>query len=336
MIASKRLKGDMKMKFAVIAVLVLAIIGVCIISIPHLIGQTNSDAGALFTVTGSGIYILDAAYPTVPDYIPIYRIKQVDISYEKAAQLALSMGMKGDIQYSGRPGVIQITDDSKNPPESIDIYTTSGAFRYSIPSKEGRSVTYQPLLPSYDEAKKIADTYLEERNLLRNDFTFEKVKVGDSQETWRAGDTKPLTHYDINLYVIYRRTINGIPATEGITVTIGENGEVVGLTYKATAIEEKAFRNVKIITPEEAYNQLVEGNVLIKPLPGVDSTIRITNVSLQYYMKAEVYEQQFVLPIYVFSGVEPSYDSSPIVLYVSAIDPDELKIPPLDSSAYSK
>jgi len=326
----------MKMKFAGIAVLVLAIIGAGIIAFPHLIGQTNSGGGALFAVAGDGEYLLDAAYPAVPDYVPIYRIKRTDVTYEKAAQLALSMGVKGDKQDSGRPGVIQITDNSKNPPESIDIYTTSGAFRYSIPSKEGRSVSYQPLLPSYDEAKKIADTYLEERNLFRDDFIFEKVKVGDSQEEWRAGDTKPLAHYDINLYVIYQRVINGIPATESITVIIGENGEVVGLTYKAKAIEEKPFRNVKIITPEEAYNQLVEGNVLIKPLPGVDSTIRIRNVSLYYYMKAEVYDQEFVLPIYIFSSGDTPYDSGSIALCVPAIDPDELKIPPLDPSVYSK
>lgn len=258
------------MKFTGIAVLVLAIIGVGIIAI-----------GALFTATGNGIYILNAAYPAVPDYVPIYKTKEVNMTYEKAAQLALSMGIKGDILRLSSGGVI--TDDSKNPPESIKIYTKSGAFRYSIPSKEGRTVTYQPLLPSYDEAKKIADTYLEEKNLLRDDFTFDKVKVGDSQEKWRAGDTKPLAHYDINLQVIYRRTINGIPTTESITVTIGENGEVVGLAYQARAIEEKPFRNVKIITPEEAYNHLVAGNVLIKPITNFDSTIRITNISLQYY-----------------------------------------------------
>ena len=323
------------MKFAGIAVLVLAIIGVGIIAIPHLIDQTNGGAGTLFTITGSGNYKLNAAYPTVPDSVPIYKTKEVDMTNEKVAQLALSMGIKGNIQdtYSG---LIEITDNSKNPPESIDIYTKSGSFSYSIPSKEMRSVTYQPLLPSYDEAKEIADIYLEERNLLRNDFTFSKVKVGDSQEKWRAGDTKPLAHYDINLNVIYQRVINGIPATEWITVTIGENGEIVGLTYKARAIEEKSFRNVRIITPEEAYKNLVEGDVLIKPLTGVDSTIRITNVSLQYYMKEGVLEQEFVLPVYVFSGIEPSYDSSPIVRYVPAIDPDELKIPPLDTSAYLK
>ncbi len=312
----------------------LAVIVLGIVVAPSLIDQTNSGAGALFTVTGSGEYILDAPFPAVPEYLPVYQTKEVDITAEKASQLALSMGIKGDIQEI-YPGV-QITDYSKNPPESIDIYTKSGTFRYSIPSKLSRTVSYQPLLPSYDEAKKIADKFLEERNLLRNDFKFDKVKVGDSQEKWRAGDTKPIAHYDVNLYVMYRRTINGIPATESITVYVGENGEVVGLTYKARAIEEKPFRDVRIIPPEEAYYQLVEGNVLIKPLPGVDSTIRITNVSLQYYMKEEALEQQFVLPIYVFSGIEPSYNSSPIVRYVSAVDPDELKIPPLDPSAYSK
>jgi hypothetical protein len=334
MIAGK-IQGDMKMKFASIVVLILAIIGVGIIVIPQLGDQTNSGAGALFTVTGSGNYILDAPYPTVPEYLPIYQTKKVDITTEKVSQLALSMGIKGNIQDI-YPGLIEITDYSKNPPESIEIFTKSGSFRYSVPSKLSRTVSSQPLLPSYDEAKKIADKYLEERNLLRNDFKFDKVKVGDSQEKWRAGDTKPIAHYDVNLYVIYRRTINGIPATESITVYVGENGEVVGLNYKARAIEEKPFRDVGIIKPEEAYYQLVEGNVLIKPLPGVDSTIRITNVSLQYYMKEEALEQQFVLPIYVFSGIEPAYNSSPIVRYVSAVDPDELKIPPLDPSAYSK
>jgi hypothetical protein len=333
--AGERFKEVLKMKFADIAVLVLAITGVGIIAIPYLTGQTNSGGGALFALAGNGNYVLDAAYPTVPDYVPIYKTKEVDMTHEEAAQLALSLGVKGDIKDS-RPGLVQITDNSKNPPESIDIYTKSGSFRYSIPSKEGRTVMYQPLLPSYDEARKIADTYLKERNLLRDDFIFDKVKVGYSQEIWHAGDTKPLEHYDITLYVIYQRVINGIPATEGITVVIGENGEVVGITYKARAIEEKPFRNVRIITPEEAYNQLIEGNVLIKPLPGVDSTIRITNISLYYYMKEGVPEQEFVLPIYIFSGVEPSYGSSPVALCVPAIDPDELKIPPLDPSVYSK
>lgn len=317
-------KEDIRMKFSGIAVLVLAIIGVGILAI-----------GTHFTVTGSGTYILNAAYPAVPEYMPIYKIKDVEMTPEKANQIALSMGIVGNIRdiYSG---LFEITDNSKNPPESIKISKISGGFIYSIPSKEMRSVSYQPLLPSYDEAKKIADTYLEERNLLMDDFIFDKVKVGESQETWRAGDSKPIAHYDINLYVIYRRTINGIPATDGITVIIGENGEVVGLTYKVKAIEEKPFRNVKIIKPEEAYNQLVKGNVLIKPGTDFDSIIRITNVSLQYYMKAGVLEQEFILPVYVFSGEEPFYGSSPIVRYVPAIDPDELKIPPLDPSAYSR
>jgi hypothetical protein len=55
-----------------------------------------------------------------------------------------------------------------------------------------------------------------------------------------------------------------------------------------------------------------------------------------YYMKAEVYDQEFVLPIYIFSSGDTPYDSGSIALCVPAIDPDELKIPPLDPSVYSK
>jgi hypothetical protein len=49
-----------------------------------------------------------------------------------------------------------------------------------------------------------------------------------------------------------------------------------------------------------------------------DSPVVITNISLRYYLKEEIEPQNFVMPVYVFSGSEPS-------IYVSAVAPEELK-----------
>jgi hypothetical protein len=307
-------------------VLILVIIVGGILLIPPLIGQGNYEAIALSALTGSGKFVVTAPYPSVPEYFPIYRIKDVEITPENATQLALSMGVRGNISnlYSD---AIYIEDNSRDPPERIEIFNNSGAFRFYIPGKLSRTVSSQPLLPSYDEAKKIADKYLEDRNLLSDDIRFKEVIVGESQGEWRGGDSKPISHYDVILDVIYERIINGTPATGGSTVVyIGENGEVVGLKYGGRAIEEKPFRYVKIIRPEEAYRDLVDGKVLIRSMS--DSPVVITNISLQYYLNDVAGSQNFVMPVYVFSGSEPLHDSSPVTRYVSAVDPEELKTLP--------
>jgi hypothetical protein len=304
-------------------VLILVIIVGGILIIPPLIGQGNYGAIALSALTGSGKFVVTTPYPSVPEYLPVYRIKKFEITDENATQLALSMGIRGNISnlYSD---AIYIEDNSRDPPERIEIFKNSGAFMYYIPGKLSRTVSYQPLLPSYDEAKKIADKYLEDRNLLRDDFRFKEVKDGARIESHRGGVSKPITSYVINLFVIYERIINGTPATGGSTVVyVGENGEVVGLLYRARAVEEKPFRYVKIIRPEEAYRNLVEGKVLIRS--GSDSPVVITNISLQYYLKEEIEPQKFVMPVYVFSGVDMLHGSSPVTRYVSAVDPEELE-----------
>ena len=299
-------------------VLILVIIGGGIILIPPLFGQGNYGAVALSALTGSGKFVVTAPYPSVPEYLPVYRIKNLEITNETATRLALSMGVRGNISTLGSE-IICITNNSSDPPERIEIYKNSGAFRYYITDKLSPTVTSPPLLPSYDEAKKIADNYLAERNLLSDDFRFSEVTVGESQTEWSAGDSKYIS-FPLILDVIYERTINGMPAAGGSTVVyIGDNGEVVGLLYRARPIEEKPFRYVKIIRPEEAYRDLVDGKVLRSPI--IDSPVVITNISLRYYLKGQIESQNVVLPVYVFSGSVPSK-------YVSAVDPEELKTLP--------
>ena len=270
---------------------------------------------SLSPLMGSGKYIVNTPYPSVPAYLPVYRIQDFEITTENATQIALSMGVRGNISnlYSD---AIYIQDNSRDRTRRIEIYTNSGAVRYSIEDKIYVSGQSPPVLPSYDEAKKIADKYLEDRNLLGDDIRFREVRVGESQGEIRAGDSQ-LISYPVILNVIYERIINGTPMIGGSTIVyIGENGEVVGLAYRSRAIEEKPFRYVKIIRPEEAYRNLVDGKVLIRSMS--DSPFVITNISLQYYLKDVAWSQNFVMPIYVFSGSEPS-------IYVSAVDPEELK-----------
>lgn len=320
----------MEKKIIGLCVLVLVAIGL-LAGISGILNPSIDAIGPFSTTTGSGSYSLVTELPRVPDLLPIYQIRQDNISKITAESLARKMGIEGNIRNIGGD-VWEITDSSKEPSERIEVFTNSGSFRYSIPDKLFRDLEYQPILPNSNETRAIAEKFLIDRGLLPEDFKFKEVIVGLSQGEYSADNPKPVTHHNLVLYAIFERFIQEIPTTEGITVWVGENGEIVGLTYKNRELEDSPIRYVKIIQPELAYQNLIEGKCLIRA--STDSLIDITNVSLKYYFRGERQSQRFVLPVYEFSGIESGEQASRIVRYVPAIDPKELNIPPLNARAY--
>jgi len=311
--------------FAVVALgVIVAGIGLAYLQNPAG-GADAIDSPLLPNIIGpSGPYVLAAPFPAVNDSYPVYRTIPPDTSAEEIRRIGKLFGVSGDVKGPQTSnGEAKIVDDSKGSAERFYYYTNSGAFRYSIPDKKyPNTPDRQPNLPSDEEARVIAATYLKERGLLPEDVHFEEVRIGCSYE---SSTLTSHTVYTLTKQVSFVKEIQGLQVYHaGVGVTIGENGEVVGAGSTLRKFDPKPVRDVKIVTPEQAYQRLSSGDVVIQPLSEDYDKIVVTNISLGYWMETKTEPQKYIVPVYVFSCVA-TWDgkSEEIVRYVPAVDPTE-------------
>jgi len=274
----------------------------------------------------SGPYILAVPFPDVNDSYPVYRTVPPDTSAEEIRRIGNLFGVSGDVKGPQTSnGEAKIVDDSKGSAERFYYYTNSGAFRYSIPEKEyPNTPDRQPNLPSDEEARVIAATYLKERGLLPEDVHFEEVRIGCSYE---SSTLTSHTVYTLTKQVSFIKEIQGLQVYHaGVGVTIVENGEVVSAGSTLRKFDPKPVRDVKIVTPEQAYQRLSSGDVVIQPLSEDYDKIVVTNISLGYWMETKTEPQKYIVPVYVFS-CDASWDGNTeqVIRYVPAVDPSEVQ-----------
>jgi len=277
-------------------------------------------------IGASGPYVLATSYPVVNDSYPAYKTVTPDITDEEVKRIGILFGLSGDVQdYRPSYGISRILDNSKDPYEILKVYRNSGAIRYQIPSKAlPYSTDTQPDLPSDEEAREIATKYLLERDLLPDDMHFTTVSIGSQYEHQTQNS---YTLYNLTKNVGFVKEIQGAYVyNAGITVTIGDNGEVVCVDRNLRELEPEPVRYVKIITPEQAYQRLLSNDVVRKQL-SEDYNVRvITNISLGYWMEIPRDPQKYVLPVYGFSCVSiPENISNRVKQYVWAVEPSEMQ-----------
>ena len=270
-------------------------------SVPNIIGS-------------SGPYLLAAPFPVVNDSYPVYRTVLPDDSTEEKRRIGDLFGVSEDVKKPER------TDGR------LYYYTNSGAFQYIIPAKAYPYATHrQPDLPSDEEAREIATNYLLERGLFPADVYFEDVGIGSSCQN---RSPTSVTVYNLTKDVRFIKKIQGLRVyTAGITVSIGENGEVVAVSNSLRKFDPEPVRDVKIVTPEQAYQRLSAGDVMIQPLSENYDKLVVTNISLGYWMATQTEPQNYIVPVYVFS-CNALWDgkSEEVFRYVPAVDPSEVQV----------
>ncbi|OPY44033.1 MAG: hypothetical protein A4E42_01109 [Methanoregulaceae archaeon PtaU1.Bin222] len=263
-------------------------------------------------------YPLETGFPIVEESYPVYRTIIPNLTNEEIQQLGALFGVSGEVEdYIPSSGIFRITDFSRDPYAVLEFNRYSGAYRYQIPDKAmPYSTDIQPDLPSDEEARIIATEYLLERNLLPDDMHFSSVSIGSS-----SGDS---THvYNHTKHVGFTREIAGIPVyNTGITVTIGEGGEVVGVTNNVRQYDPVPARYMEIRTPVQAYERLRAGDLIMRPLC-CTSYFAVRNISLGYWIEDTVSTQEYMLPVYAFACYEPS-GTEDITLFVWAVDPSDV------------
>lgn len=317
-------KLTMIMGFSVIILgIILLVVGIPFLQ--HSMVRNYETPSFPQSIGSEGRYTLASSYPVVNDLYPVFATIPPDTTDAEVKRLGdmfgLSLNTMESKSYSNK---IRITDDSKTPPARLTVYTNSGAFTYDIPEKKYPYTTdSQPNLPSDEEARAIATKFLSDHNLLPENVHFEGVSIGSQYEDY----SPTLQVYTLTKHVLFRKEIQGIDVyNAGITVTIGENGEVVGFSNSLRELDPNPVHHVKIISPEEAYQQLLSNNLMVRPMADDSSQIVVKGISLGYWMEIQTMPQEYVLPVYAFSCISIRGDKEEQVMrYVSAVEPSEMQ-----------
>lgn len=277
------------------------------------------------TIESSGPYLLAAPFPDVNDSYPVYRTIPPNASTEEIQRIANLFGVSGGTSSVQPDSSVRLVDASTDPAAEFTFYTNCGAVYYSIPAKiYPKYPSTEANIPSDDEARVIATNRLKELGLLPWDVHFEDVIVGDKMG---ITDKTSRTEYILTKYVTFFKEIQGLRVYgAGVGVTINDKGEVVRVGSSLREYDPKPIRDVKIVTPEQAYQRLNSGDLMVQPLPENYKTIAITNISLGYWMDIPSNPQKYIVPVYVFS-CDASWDGNTeqVIRYVPAVDPSEVQ-----------
>lgn len=237
-------------------------------------------------------YQLDASLPDTPDTVPVYRLKYPDVTEEYALNIGDKFGVSEPlVDFKDSSGLYFLKN--KLSDEGLEIALETGAILYHTNMKKLYPAE-KPSLPDDEAAKDIALKFLEEKGLLTPDIRVKEVVTGGTY------------YYGVaHLAVVFDYNIGDFPAVgigKKLSVRIGDEGEVVQAQWYHTEYETTDME-VLIKTAQQAYKELINNQLMLQPL-GMEEgrKVRITEVSLGYYLDSMTQTQDYVYPVYVFEG----------------------------------
>lgn len=270
-------------------------------------------------------FMLETSFPKLDNTLPALVIKTPTVTSEYVENIGDKFGFTGKAGSAGTRKIGMLNEDETG---QLLVYEESGAIWYALLSKIGPVVSSQPNLPSDNEAIKIAENFLLEKDLLPADAKFDKV-LADKQLKLEKGTDDIIEEYTVTLQAISStRQINDIPIVgpgNELKVYIGENGEVVGLFYAWRDIE-LSKDVVSIKTAETAYNELTAGkSMFITPNLDQANKVNVKNIYLAYWINPANKRQEYALPVYVFEGevLNSEFEKVPFKGYVPATSMEE-------------
>jgi hypothetical protein len=237
-------------------------------------------------------YQLDASLPDMPDTVPVYRLKYPDVTEDYALNIGNQFGVSEPSVTHFSDGFSIFTLKNDETGERL-ILTGTGAILYHTNMKKLYPAE-KPSLPDNETAGDIALKFLEEKGLLTPDIRVEKVVPGGTYDYGVA-----------HLSVVFDYDIGDFPAAgigKKMSVRIGDGGEVVQVHWYHAEYETTGME-VSIKTAQQAYQELINNRLMLQPL-GMEEgrEVRITEVSLGYYLDSMTQAQDYVYPVYVFEG----------------------------------
>jgi len=186
----------------------------------------------------------------------------------------------------------------------------------SINEKIGDPFSEKSLIPSVEEAPKLAEASLKKYGGLPKDDRLEYVAPHYlNQYNLKNGENKQIA--GLNTQVKYVQIINSSPVSGArINLDLGENGEILAI-WKDWITSYTQTREIKIITVRTAYENLLTKGTVDKIQGNIPQGTKVTNITLGYYWTGDVGSS--LEPIWIFYVVFPDESiRSPLMVDASA------------------
>ena len=243
---------------------------------------------------GNVTSILYCSLPEVPREMSSLRIVENYVTEAEGLAIAREVfGMTGDLEISrgsepySEMGFAVVGD-------GILTFWYSGVIEYS-----GGSEISAGLLPSFSEAKEIADAFLKrlgDYGLLPKSS---QVQIEFSEMDYSAYyGTENEEPRPVLISVYYRVKYLGRPlvGSAGINMEVGGDGKIVSFSGKWWNVEP--YRSVEItVSPEEALEKLGANMPVLRD--EIES-VYVNRFELGYFFLPCVEEQEEIMPVYVF------------------------------------
>jgi hypothetical protein len=269
-------------------------------------------------IQGSISHSMSFFVPTkgIPTKVLVYKTLSPNVTRSRVEELAQIFHVKGTIG-EGTHGMGVHTEDFVY---SVALEKPAGTIIYTVVGRPDDVLDSQDKLPTDEEAIRIATQFLQANNLYPDgayfrttDRHYERSADENGNEILHAGQIE----------ILFGRKLNNLDVWgTRLSVNIGGNGDIIG--YYANCREYVPFREVTIKSPEAAFEDLKQAGIKTKMN---NASISITDVSLAYRTKAGAYEEEYLEPIWVFSG-EASADKEgtyPVSKFIPALTDDTVK-----------
>jgi hypothetical protein len=251
----------------------------------------------------------------IPEFksIMVYKVKKPVVNAESVRNSGAKLGFTGGTGLIDRDTKYSMLNEKTDMVEQYCIWVNSGAVEYKIVSPDKLSPGEPPALPSKEDAVKIATDFLTQTGLMPDTaFGSESVTYGvksggtynvAKKSTKGSGPVEIISSYDTHLLVSFSRQINGIPVADSggnkLGVRIGDKGEVTSVLKVWREVEP--YQEYPVKSAEQAYNELVAGKGSGN-IPTGCAEVTIDHVSLAYWMETLDISQEYVPPVYEFTG----------------------------------
>jgi hypothetical protein len=264
-------------------------------------------------ITGSISHsmILNVPVQTLPETILVYKTAAPNLSRIRLDEYSKKFNVNGIF----RDGDNAMSLQSEDLVYSVEIGKASGKVLYLVQNRPNEILDSPDKLPSDEEAARIATQFLKEKNLYPEGAFLRTIEREYERSTDKNGDE--ILHSG-RIVIRFGRTLNNLKI-EGsqLDLEIGGNGDVI--RYMANWREYLPTKEYPLQSPEIAFEELKQEGIrteMDKPDP-----ILINNVSLAYRTKAGAYKEEYLEPIWIFSGVVSADNTTPesVSKYIPAL-----------------
>lgn len=248
--------------------------------------------------------------PAFGDRATIYDMQQTQpslLALGSATTLANNMGYTGNsTQISDSEYQWTNTDDI---PKTLLLNIFSNNFTISSPYQSSQDILQANNLPDQNSAISTVTSFLQSANILPTDINTSKTKATLLSIT--NGQLTPATSLSNTQIIqvdLFQNDMHGLPifypnpTHSTMTFYVGggsTQAQIVQASFYHQSIGQDNA-TYPIISAQEAFNALKNGQGYIAFYDGSSTTISIHNVVLGYYMSDN--PQKFLMPIIVFEG----------------------------------